>query len=178
MSIVVIYGGSRQNGNTEILTETMVQGVEVEKVYLRDYEIQPIEDLRHTREGFREVEDDYNTIIDRVLQHDILVFSTPIYWFGMTGTLKNFIDRWSQSIRDKPYFKEKMATKQAYVIAVGGDMPSIKGIPLIQQFHYIFDFIGIEFKDYVLGLGNKPGEISQDKKALFSANLLLEKMKE
>jgi len=58
MSIAVIYGSTRQNGNTEQLTEKVIEGLEVEKILLRDFTIQPIEDLRHTEEGFVDVDDD------------------------------------------------------------------------------------------------------------------------
>ncbi|MFC7392946.1 flavodoxin family protein [Scopulibacillus cellulosilyticus] len=177
MTIAVIYGGTREKGNTETLTEKAVQGLELEKIYLKDYSIQPIEDLRHSPEGFKNVNDDYNSIIDRILEHDILIFSTPIYWYSMSGIMKNFIDRWSQTLRDSKYpdFKNKMSEKKAYVIAVGGDEPSLKGLPLIQQFQHIFNFIGISFDGYILGNGNRPDDILQDKDALFAASQLREK---
>ncbi|NRD77120.1 flavodoxin family protein [Bacillus sp. BRMEA1] len=180
MTIAVIYGGTRQNGNHELLTERAVQGIVTEEIYLRDHTILPIEDMRHSPEGFQDRSDDYNTIIDRILPHDILVFSTPIYWYSMSGTMKNFIDRWSQTLRDAKYpdFKNKMASKKAFVIAVGGDDPAMKGLPMIQQFKYIFDFMGIEFGGYILGEGNKPGDVLQDQEALFAASQLNLKLKD
>ncbi|AIM16523.1 flavodoxin family protein [Neobacillus sedimentimangrovi] len=178
MSIAVIYGGTRPNGNSEKLTELVIQDIATEKIYLRDFNIQPIIDMRHSKDGFQERNDDYNSIIDRILPHDILIFSTPIYWYSMSGTMKNFIDRWSQTLRDPKYpdFKSKMASKKAFVIAVGGDDPYIKGLPLIQQFQYIFDFMGIEFAGYILGNGNKPEEVLQDKVALFAATQMRNKL--
>ncbi|WP_208586147.1 flavodoxin family protein [Gracilibacillus suaedae] len=175
MSIAVIYGGGRKNGNTEILTEHAINGVQVERIYLDDFQIVPIKDLRHSKEGFKDMDDDYNSLVRRLLAHDTLVFSTPIYWFGMTGQMKNFIDRWSQTLRDSnfPEFKKQMQSKNAFVIAVGGSNPRIKGLPLIQQFQYIFDFIGVSFDGYILGVGNKPGEIYEDQQALSMANQLL-----
>lgn len=180
MVIAVIYGGTRENGNTEILTEQAIQGLAVERIILRDYKIQSIEDLRHNQFGFQKVDDDYNLLIDRILPHDILIFSTPIYWYGMSGILKNFIDRWSQTMRDSKYpnFKNRMSDKKAYVVTVGGDEPSLKGLPLIQQFQYIFDFIGIQFEGYIIGRGNRPGDIYQDKEALFAASQILKKLKQ
>lgn len=174
MSIAVIYGGNRPDGNVETLTKLVIQGLMVEEIYLKDYLIQPIIDKRHTEEGFSNINDDYNAIIDRILPHDILIFSTPIYWYSMTGIMKNFIDRWSQTLRDPDYpdFKALMSSKKAYVIAVGGDEPYIKGLPMIQQFQYIFDFIGTKFEAYIVGQGNKPGDILQDLKVLSAANLL------
>lgn len=178
MTIAVIYGGTRQDGNTEILTEQAIQGLSVERIHLKDYEIKPIEDLRHSSDGFQEINDDYNTIIDHILPHDILIFATPIYWFSMSGTMKNFIDRWSQTLKDANYpdFKTIMSSKKAYVIAVGGDTPSLKGLPLIQQFQYIFHFIGTTFDGYILAKGNRPGEIHQDKEAFGSAELMNKKL--
>ncbi|MEK3727393.1 flavodoxin family protein [Lysinibacillus sp. FSL W8-0953] len=174
MSIAVIYGGNRPNGNVETLTKLITQGLNVEEVYLKDYVIQPIIDKRHEEGGFSEVNDDYNAIIDRILPHDILVFSTPIYWYSMTGAMKNFIDRWSQTLRDPNYpnFKAMMSSKKAYVIAVGRDQPYMKGLPMIQQFQHIFDFIGTTFEGYILGEGNKPGDILQDLTALSAAECL------
>ncbi|ACA40847.1 flavodoxin family protein [Lysinibacillus sphaericus] len=174
MSIAVIYGGNRPNGNVETLTKLVTQDLKVEEIYLKDYSIQPIIDKRHTEEGFSEVNDDYNSIIERILPHDILLFSTPIYWYSMAGPMKNFIDRWSQTLRDLTYpnFKDNMSSKKAYVIAVGGDMPYIKGLPMIQQFQHIFDFIGTSFEGYILGEGNKPGDIVQDLKAMAAAECL------
>ncbi|MGT8909106.1 flavodoxin family protein [Bacillus subtilis] len=177
MKIAVINGGTRSGGNTDVLAEKAVQGFDTEHIYLQKYRIQPIEDLRHAQGGFRPVQDDYDSIIERILHCHILVFATPIYWFGMSGTLKLFIDRWSQTLRDPrfPDFKQHMSVKQAYVIAVGGDNPKIKGLPLIQQFEHIFHFIGISFKGYVLGEGNRPGDILRDHQALSAAGRLLKR---
>lgn len=179
MAIAVIYGGTRKNGNTELLTKQVIQGLEVEEIYLSDYLIKPIKDMRHSNEGFQDVNDDYNSVINRVLRYDIIIFATPIYWYSMTGIMKNFIDRWSQTSRDPKYpnFKKQMQAKKGYVIAVGGDEPLIKGLPMIQQFQYIFHFMGMHFDGYILGKGYKPGDIFTDRQAICSANLLKEKIR-
>ena len=173
MNVLVLYGSSRRHGNTEILTDRVVQNVDCTKIYLSDKKIHPIDDKRHDAEGFGFVDDDYDDIIQQVLNHDTLVFSTPVYWYGMSGQMKNFIDRWSQSLRDKRFnFKASMAEKTAYVVMVGGDEPRIKGLPLVQQFKHIFDFVHMSFGGYVLGQGNAPGDILNDARALADALLL------
>ncbi|RUL50891.1 flavodoxin family protein [Lysinibacillus antri] len=179
MSIAVIFGSTRENGNTEMLTEQVIKGIPVEKIYLREYNILPIKDERHSEHGFQDVDDDYNKLIAQVMKHDILIFSTPIYWYSMSGTMKLFIDRWSQTLRDQnfPNFRTELGQKKAYVIAVGGDKPYIKGLPLIQQFQYIFDFFGMTFEGYVIGRASKPGEMIHDKRALSSAQQLQQHLK-
>ncbi len=68
-------------------------------------------------------------------------------------------------------------SEKIYVIAAGGDMPRVKGLPLIQQFAYIFGFLGMRFDGYILGEGNKPGDIVHDKEAIFAADQLNETLK-
>ncbi|QAS51425.1 flavodoxin family protein [Halobacillus litoralis] len=179
MKITVLYGSTRADGNTELLTEYALQGISAKRVVLKDYYIKEIVDQRHEAQGFSEVKDDYNTIIDAMLAADVLIFATPIYWYGMSSVMKTFIDRWSQTVRDEKYpnFKVLMSKKKAYMIAVGGDNPTKKGLPLIQQFKYICEFIGLNFQGFVLGEGVKPRDILEDKKALQEISQLNKQLK-
>ena len=68
-----------------------------------------------------------------------------------------------------PDFKKQLGSKKAYVVAVGGDNPYLKGLPLIQQFNYIFEFMGMSFGGYVLGQARRPGDISDDATAISAA---------
>lgn len=176
MRIVVIHGSTRPNGNTEYLTYQAVPKETGTHIYLRNYQLQPIIDYRHTEQGFPPCEDDHEKLITTMLDHDIILFSTPIYWYSMSGIMKNFIDRFSQILRTPAYshFRDEMKNKKVYVIAVGGDRPHIKGLPLIQQMNYICQFYDMTFAGYVIGKASKPGEIKQDKKALRAAASLLE----
>lgn len=114
-SIAVIYGGTRPNGNTETLTKLAIKGLEADSIYLNEFNILPIEDKRHAEEGFSNVGDDYNDILTRMMQHDVFLFATPIYWYSMSGKMKNFIDRWSQTMKEPQFkgFKENMSKKRA-----------------------------------------------------------------
>ncbi|OZU87519.1 hypothetical protein CIL03_15605 [Virgibacillus indicus] len=111
--IMVIYGSSRRNGNTDFLADKMTEGIEVTKVYLQDLNIQPIADQRHDPNGFDEVNDDYESLLDQFLDHDIYIFATPLYWFGMSAQMKAFFDRWSQYKDEKNWnFKERIRGKK------------------------------------------------------------------
>ncbi|WP_221565809.1 flavodoxin family protein [Alkalihalobacillus sp. TS-13] len=172
MKVGVIYGSTRELGNTEFLTEEVVKRLpDVTKIDLKRYQFKDIIDQRHEKNGFSPVKDEYDQIIDQIIDCEVLIFATPIYWYGMTSVMKRFIDRWSQTVRDEKYpnFKEKMSQKQAYIIAVGGDNPRVKGVPLVQQFMYICQFIGLDYKGYVLGEGAKPKDIFKDEKAIEDA---------
>jgi multimeric flavodoxin WrbA len=178
--VFVLYGSTRKQGNSVTLTEKIIDGVNTEKVFLLDKRVNPIIDLRHTKEGFTNFhsDDDYRDIIGSMLQHNVLIFSTPLYWYGMSGNMKNFFDRWSQSLKDKDLnFKNQLSGKKAYVVITGGEDPRYEGLPLVEQFANIFKFVGIEFVDYIIGKGNKPNEILQDNLALYHASLINKSLK-
>ncbi|WP_010648517.1 flavodoxin family protein [Oceanobacillus massiliensis] len=175
MKIIVFHGSTRANGNTECLTYHAVPKDKGTHIYLRDYNIKPIMDQRHDESGFDAVEDDHKGLIDLMLSHDVIVFSTPIYWYSMSGPMKIFIDRWSQILRDPGYthFRDELAKKKVYLIAVGGDTPKVKGLPLVQQFNYICQFYKMSFEGYVIGRASRPNEILENKTALKDASMLI-----
>ncbi|KOY83352.1 flavodoxin family protein [Lysinibacillus macroides] len=179
MNITAFIGSSRAHSNSEHLTDVVLEGITYKKLYLKDLHIEPINDLRHDAHGFQLVEDDYDQVIEALLTSDLVVFATPIYWYSMSGIMKNMVDRFSQAIRDErfPQLKEKLTATEAIVLAVGGDNPTVKALPMIQQFQYIFDFIKMPFTFYIIGEGNKPGDIANDKQALAQAAILNKQLK-
>ncbi len=180
MSILTLHGSSRKGGNSDFLVEEALDGVDHTSMHLLDYQMDPIIDERHTEEGFTAVEDDYERMLKEFLEHDIIVFATPLYWFGMSGQMKIFFDRWSQYMRDPRFrFKELVKQKKAYVIITGNSPdPKISALPLIQQFKAIFDYVGMEFSDYIIGQANKPDEIKFDSYAMAKADLWSQQFKQ
>ena len=177
MSICVIYGSTRK-GNSEILAEIALKNIQCTRVYLRDKHIEPIADTKEIKDGCQIVSDDFNEVISTMLNHETILFVTPLYWYGMSGIMKNFIDRWYQIMREQHYdFKEKMSQKKVYVIIVGGGA-KMTGLPLVQQFKYIFDYLSITFAGYILGNAKEANEILRDQAAVFSAELLNQELLE
>ena len=64
------------------------------------------------------------------------------------------------------------------VVAVGGNQPTVKGLPLILQFQLIFQFFGASLNGYVIGHGHRPGDILNDQSALGQADELRKKLAE
>ncbi|MRX71614.1 flavodoxin family protein [Bacillus lacus] len=169
----VLYGSSRENGNSEQLASIVLENVPHTAKYLRNLTVFPITDLRHDSSGFQDQHDDYDELIREFMEHDTFIFVTPLYWYGMSGSMKDFFDRWSQAMRSSNYsLKENLKGKRAFVLITGGDNPRVKALPLVQQFQYIFDFVSISFEGYVIGKANQPGDILNDDRAITEAKLL------
>lgn len=178
--ILALYGSSRRHGNSELLADRLVEGLEVTRIFLAEQRITPIVDKRHDPEGFTPLDDDYDQgIIQQVIAADILVFATPLYWYGVSGPMKDFLDRWSQSLRDKRFdLRGALPQKEAYVVIAGGPDARIKGLPLVQQFNHICEFVKMPLVDYVIGRGGKPGDVVKDEAAMAQLAVLNRALRE
>ena len=102
MSKVLILNGSpRKKGNTSFLVEELKnlakeQEHEVEILVLNDYDINPCQGCFWCYKDYplKCVQDDVmNTLYPKVIESDVIVFASPIYWFTYSAQLKLFVDR-------------------------------------------------------------------------------------
>ncbi|MEE8716742.1 MAG: flavodoxin family protein [Coriobacteriales bacterium] len=100
MRILVLNGSPRANGNTEILSEAFRKGAEeagneVEVVNLRGKKIGGCLACKYcfSHGGQCVQQDDMQDILAKLDEADMLVLSSPIYWFDITAQLKAAIDR-------------------------------------------------------------------------------------
>jgi multimeric flavodoxin WrbA len=99
MNILAISGSPRRMGNTDVLLEQAIAGAksvgaEVEHIILRRLSIAPcIECNRCFETGRCAVQDDFQPLYDKTLQADGIMLASPIFFMGVTGFTKAFIDR-------------------------------------------------------------------------------------
>jgi multimeric flavodoxin WrbA len=117
MKVLALIGSPRKGGNSDILADEVLNGVkqaggEIEKVYLDDFSIRPIgevADNSRAREDSR-ADDDFLQILEMFLGSEIIIWSTPIYWAGVSAQMKCFIDRLS-SYFNNPHYAERFTGK-------------------------------------------------------------------
>lgn len=99
MKIVVLQGSSNKKGSTFILADCFRQGAEdaghtVEMIDVAHAKIHPCTGCIHCGyEGPCVQKDDVEEIRKKILGADMLVFATPLYYYGMSAQLKTLIDR-------------------------------------------------------------------------------------
>ena len=99
--VLIISSSPRYKGNSDKLCDEFLRGAkdggnEAEKIFLRDKKINYC-----TGCGFCNTndytkcsqQDDMSEILDKMQESDVIVFSTPIYFYAIAGQMKTFIDR-------------------------------------------------------------------------------------
>ncbi len=100
MKILGLNGSERKLGNTEILVKEALMGAEeegaqVEMLRLTDYKVFPCDGLAPCVFGNTRcnLQDDFNSIVDKIFQSDGVVLGTPCYILESTAVIKQLIDR-------------------------------------------------------------------------------------
>ncbi len=157
--VLIITSSLREQSNSSILAEAFKEGAEesqnnVELISLRENRIAPCIGCNSCQiHGECFMKDKLNEILDKVIESDVLVFASPTYYYSISGTLKNFIDR--------TYAKfNKIKNKDFYYIGSGADTSkeSIDGaLETVKGFLRCVE--NVQLKGVVYGLSlNDPGD--------------------
>lgn len=99
MKIVVLLGSPNRQGSSHLLAECFRQGAQeaghtVEIIDVAHADIHPCTGCIHCGyEGPCAQKDDMEEIRTKILDADMMVFVTPLYYYGMSAQLKMLIDR-------------------------------------------------------------------------------------
>ena len=98
-TVLVISSSLRANSNSEALADAFARGAadagnRVEKVTLKENDIRFCKGcLACPRTQRCAIADDAPAIVERMREADAIAFSTPIYYYEMSGQLKTLLDR-------------------------------------------------------------------------------------
>lgn len=159
--VFIVSSTPRNNGNSDILADEFARGAteaghSVEKVNIREIDLKYcIGCLACQKTGKCVLNDAMNALYERVQNSDVLVFATPIYYYGMSGQLKTFLDRLN------PLYPKTNRFKSVYLIAAAADTEesAVHGAAVGVQ-GWIDCFDGVTLDGTISGLGvDKAGEI-------------------
>ena len=108
-NVLIISGSPRVNGNSEMLCSQFAKGAseagnQVEIISLAGKKVGCCLACYACEKSSCPQQDDARGIIDRMLAADVLVLSTPVYFYTMSAQLKALIDR---SVMVYPNIREK-----------------------------------------------------------------------
>ncbi len=169
-AVLALIGSPRKGGNTDLLVDKIIEGASsrghlCRKLYLYEFDILPCIDCRACKRGsFTCTLDDSMQMIYSELQNaDIIIFGTPIYWYGPTGKMKLLIDRL------RPFISSGiMKGKKALVVVPSEEGPDCCKL-LIDMFRMSLHYLGVELAGTIMVKAYERGEIAGNPEELRKA---------
>jgi multimeric flavodoxin WrbA len=181
VKVLGIYGSPRRGGNTEILLEESLKGAEkegakVERLYLSDFAITPCKECHGCDTiGKCILLDDMEKIYPKLLEADVLILASPIFFYGVTAWAKALIDR-SQALWAKKYLLkdpslgEEGKKRKGFFISVGATKGQKVFEGAVLTVKYFFDVLNADDMGELLFRGvEAKGDILKHPEALQQA---------
>jgi multimeric flavodoxin WrbA len=118
--LLILSASPRKAGNSDLLCDQFLRGAEeagnqAEKIFLRDRKIgycTGCEVCYNTHQCVQK--DDMAQLLDKMVQAEVIVMATPVYFYTMDGQMKTLIDR------TVPRYQE-ISNKEFYFIVSAAD---------------------------------------------------------
>lgn len=143
MKIVVLTGSPRKKGNSACLAEQFIQGAEEQghEVYRFDCafkQVAPCRACNHCgMDGPCIYNDDFQELRPHLVEADMVVFATPMYYFSMSAQLKPVIDRFyaiNETIKGTP--------KKAALLLTYAEAPKRALDLVLGHYYMLVDYLG------------------------------------
>lgn len=160
-SIVAFLGSPRPHGNTDTLAETVLEGARSAGCGVRSIALRSLR-LHHctgcgccNRKGrlciFR---DDGDLLYQAAIDADVLLFVTPVYWYGPTSIMKTFLDR--LVVFNTPETRPLVRGKPAGLVAAWEEKGPEAAEPMLKLFALGFRYLELRHAGTLLVDGAGP----------------------
>lgn len=158
--VLILSGSPRKNGNSDILCNEFMKGAkesgnEVEKIRVSEKNIGYCRACYACKEtGICAIKDDMGEVLQKMIDADVIVLASPVYFYSIDAQLKALIDRtvarWLE-VKDKEF----------YYIVTAADEEKESAETTIQCFRGYADCVeGAKEKGIIYGMGAyEKGEI-------------------
>lgn len=172
MKVTAFLGSPREDGNTDVLLNEAMKGInesghEVRLFNLNIMSVRPCQDCGGCNEtGVCIIDDDMSDIYSAIRQTDRIILASPIFFFGLSAQTKIMIDRcqsfWCEKYLLKKPIPEGSYGRKGLLLLVGG-MKLDVGIQCSEatakaffrtvsvRQHETLSFLGIDAKGAIFG---------------------------
>jgi len=182
MKVVALNGSPRKNGNTAALIDTVLvelqkQGIETEKIQLGGKQIHgcmACGKCFENKDGHCAIGNDIlNDVVDKIAAADGVIIGSPTYFANVSTEVKALIDRAGLvAIANGYMLKRKVGLAVVAVRRAG----ATEAFNAINKFFFINQVIVPGSIYWNLGIGQKAGEVKDDKEGMKTMRVLGENM--
>ncbi len=169
--ILGVMGSPRKNGNTHVLISKILEGAKAagastEILLLIDFNIKDCDGCHSCwKDNECSKLDDMNTFFPKIFENDVIIFGTPVYWYGPTALIKAFLDRFVYF--NSPENRKKIKGKSAVIVVPFEENNLETAKPLIEMFEMSLKYLEIPIIEKIIVPGvTKRGEVAQKEKLM------------
>lgn len=180
MKVLILNGSPRLNGNIKTALKAAAEGIvencehDVEFIDVAKYNVKgcvACEQCKNS-DGICAIKDDGNILAEKIYEADIVIFGSPVYWWGITSQLKAVIDRIYCKNQTLNKLKKKIG-----IIAVGAAELSDREYELISgQFQCICEYLNWDLIIDEKISAASIGDLSKDKEKIAELKELWKKI--
>ncbi|WP_291723698.1 flavodoxin family protein [Bernardetia sp.] len=122
MKTVIVQGSSRKYGNTNKIVNYLQEKLDCDFIDLKGYSFSG-----YDYEG-RNRNDDFLPLMREIVEYDLIIFATPVYWYAMSGLMKNFFDRITDCLKIEKETGRKLRGKSMAMVCCGSDKEAVLAI--------------------------------------------------
>jgi len=144
MKVLAIQSSPNTDGLTATTTKRFLEGAasaghETELVHLNDHVIKTCKACdggwgKCRREGTCILEDEFQTIREKIDDADVLLFATPVYWWDISESGKTFLDRLRRCETHHDFTRYKDKTSVGVAAAGGSGNGAARALYLLEEY--------------------------------------------
>lgn len=171
MQIITLLGSAKKKGNTATVLgwveeELKASGHDLERVYLHGKSIEGCMGCAKCRENHNKIacvqKDDAEGILEQMISADVVLFASPIYFWGFSAQMKALIDRGYALVTNyhQPGHTSLMKGKRLGLLVTGGGPYAQNAEGMFTAFDRIVDFfMAVKSGELYVGKCSVPAEL-------------------
>lgn len=170
MKILGLVGSPRKASNTDSLVSVILDGAsknnhQIEKVYLYSVVIEPCVDCRGCKKGNYQcvLKDEMQELYPKLEQADVIVFGTPLYWYGPSAKMKLLVDRL------RPFIASKKLSGRRAVLVVPSEEGAEACDLTVGMFKLSFGYLEMDLVSVLLPKASERAEVKTQPNTLNEA---------
>jgi multimeric flavodoxin WrbA len=164
-----LIASPRATGNTATATRDVLAGlagagVQTRELFLPERRILPIGDCSAcVARGGCDLDDDLAACMDEIYAADLLILGSPLYWYGPSGQLKLFLDRWSCLLdTEEEAFRARMRGKRSAVVLAQGERGFYEAGPCLQMLEWTLRYLDMPLCARIVAVGHARTDYGAD----------------
>jgi multimeric flavodoxin WrbA len=170
MRVLGLVGSPRKKSNTDLVVSSILGGAaasnhNVDKLYLYGLTLNPCVDCRACKHGVFQcmLKDDMQQIYHKLENSDVIIFGTPLYWYGPSAQMKLFLDRL------RPYITSKKLKGKKAILVIPSEEGATACKHIIGMFSLSLKYLEMILLCDILPLAFERSEITNQPQILNEA---------